>query len=173
MPPTKTKKERRNRGRSQNRREEAHETTQGPTLPCGSAAQVLLSCIQEPRGSGSRFSGKQKLDAYASFKLSYAAGKRLTCSARLPPLGLGGATPSGASNAAYILPVGAEANNRRERFSAPVRLLRRPSRYARPRKCTTDLVSLLGFVCKRHVPATRSLMRKAVEHSVVTKAAKR
>ena len=55
---------------------------------------MLLSCIQEPRGSGSRFSGKQKLDAYASFKLSYAAGTRLTCSARLPPLGLSGATPS-------------------------------------------------------------------------------
>ena len=80
---------------------------------------MLLSCIQEPSGSGSRFSGKQKLDAYASFKLSYAAGTRLTCSARLPPLVLGIRHQYVASSATYILSIASRANNPRGRVCSP------------------------------------------------------
>jgi hypothetical protein len=57
-----------NQGRSQSPRNGVSRTAPG-RRPSRGAAQALPLLIQEPIGSGLRFSGKQELDAHASFKL--------------------------------------------------------------------------------------------------------
>jgi len=57
-----------NQDRSENPRQGAVQNSTWPTPPDGGAAQVAASVLQEPEGSGWRFSRKQKLDAHASIQ---------------------------------------------------------------------------------------------------------
>jgi hypothetical protein len=67
------KKERRNQGRSRGPDQGANRTARGPTLPGRERWPSTASVLQGPEGPGWSFLWKQRLDANASFKLSFEA----------------------------------------------------------------------------------------------------